>query len=331
MAVHNIAVVGCGGVSAMHFDGCAAHPERVRVVATCDPLPERRDWARDTHGVPRTYASLDELVSGGGWDVAIVCTPSHVREPAVRALAAAGKHILVEKPLADTYLEAERLVQLCANAGVLLAVNQNFRDHYAFGIAARLIADGQIGAVRAIHHQELAFRQDRGWRIQAPRHALSVMGVHWFDGFRQLVEYDADWISCRTHSAPAVDCVGETDATVQLHFGPVPVSYVQSFSSQLSRVETVVLGDAATLVFDYRTVTRIGRDGTETRWTNPHAGAGKPESSYLSLARLLDAIERPGQPTNSGQDNLKTVALLDAAYESAARDRPVALTGGLPQ
>ena len=142
MTVHDIAVVGCGNVSAMHFEGYAAHPERVRVVAACDPVPQRRAWAGQQHGVPRTFASVEELLSLPGWDAAVVCTPSEVREPAVAALAAAGKHIMTEKPLAPTLAEAQRLVGLCAGAGVLLAVNQNFRDHYAFGIAAQLIADG---------------------------------------------------------------------------------------------------------------------------------------------------------------------------------------------
>ena len=200
--VHNIAVVGCGNVSAMHFDGFRAHPERVRVVAACDPVPERRAWAEREYGVPKTFASVEDLLgdpSASDWDVAVVCTPSEVREPAVAALAGAGKHILVEKPLADTYANAARLVTLCERSGVLLAVDQNFRDHYAFGIAARLIADGEVGPVLGIVQRDLMFRQDQGWRLEQPRHALSVMGVHWFDGFRQLVSWDATLVTARTY------------------------------------------------------------------------------------------------------------------------------------
>src|ERR1700759_1729527 len=177
--VHDIAVVGCGNVSAMHFEGYAAHPERVRVVAACDPVPERRAWAEQRHGVPRTFASVEELLSLAGWDTAVVCTPSEVREPAVAALAAAGKHIMTENRLAPPYAEARRLVALTEDAGVRLAVNQNFRDHSAFGIAAQLIADGEIGTVRGISQLDLMFRQDKGWRTEQDRHALSVMGVHW--------------------------------------------------------------------------------------------------------------------------------------------------------
>jgi D-apiose dehydrogenase len=318
--VHNIAVVGCGNVSAMHFDGFRAHPERVRVVAACDPVPERRAWAEREYGVPKTFASVEDLLgdaSAADWDVAVVCTPSEVREPAVAALARAGKHILTEKPLADTYAEAAELVTLCERAGVLLAVDQNFRDHYAFGIAARLIADGEVGSVLGIVQRDLMFRQDRGWRTEQPRHALSVMGVHWFDGFRQLVSWDATLVTARTFSSPAID------------FGRVPVSYTQSFSSRFAATDTVVVGERATLEFGYGTLTRHSADGTKM-WTNPYAGPGKPESAFRSLGRLLDALGTAAPPSNSGRDNLKTIALLEAAYQSAEQGRAVELTGGLP-
>lgn len=327
MTAVSIAVVGCGGVSGMHFAGYAAHPGRVRVVAACDPVAERRAWAEREHQVPRTFSSVEDLLGYDGWDVAVVCAPSQVREPAIAALARHGKHILTEKPLAETYAEARRLVALCADAGVLLAVNQNFRDHYCFGIAAQLIAAGEIGTVRGISHQDLMFRQDRGWRTRLGRHALSVMGVHWLDGFRQLAGHRATRVLARTYSSPAIDCAGETDAFVQVDFGPVPVSYVQSFSSRVTVTETIVLGDQGTLRFDYGTLTRRNSRGTAEQ-ANPHAGDGKPESTYRSLSRLVDAIEAGGQPANSGQDNLETIALLEAAYQSAAQQGVVELTGG---
>jgi D-apiose dehydrogenase len=303
VTVHNIAVVGCGGVSGMHFEGYSAHPGRVRVVAACDPVAERREWAEREHKVPQTFSSIEDLLDYDGWDVAVVCTPSQVRESAVAALAGSGKHVLAEKPLSDTYEEAGRLVTLCANAGVTLAVNQNFRDHYAFGIAAKLIAAGEIGSVLGISHRDLMYRQDRGWRIQMKRHALSVMGVHWLDGFRQLIDGSATRVWAQTYSSPAIDCAGETDAFVQIEFGSIPVSYVQSFSSRAGTTETIVFGDKGTLRFDYGTLARITGDGT-AEWANPHAGQGKPESTYLSLNRLLEAIEAGEQPSNSGRDNL---------------------------
>lgn len=315
----------------MHFDGYLAHPDRVRIVAACDPSPDRREWARRTYGIEKVFAGVDEMIAGADWTVAVLCTPTDVRREMVQALAAAGKHILAEKPLADNLAEAELVVADCAKASVQLAVNQNFRDHYGFDIAREVIAEGRIGDVHGVVHVNLGFRQDRGWRTRAERHALSVMGVHWLDGFRYLLGREATRVWCRTSSSPAVDCVGETDVFAQLTFDHIPVSYTQSFSSRLRMTETIVLGELGTLRLDNDGVSLHAPDDTTVDWDNPYARRGKPKSTYRSLDRLLKAVEEGGQPTNSGEDNLRTVALLDAAYESARTHEPVTLIGGKPR
>lgn len=327
MSRHRVAVVGCGGVSDMHFRGYLAEPDRVDVVGAVDPVAERREWAQATHGV-RAYASIAELVDAVDFDAATVCTPSTVRLPAVEELAAAGKHLHVEKPMADGLEEARRIVEVAADAGVLLAVDQNFRDHYSFGLARDAIRDGRIGRVRGIDHRELTFREVVGWRAESPHHALSVMGVHWFDGFRYLLGREADWLVATAWRSPAVTAAGETDAVVHVRFGDVGVNYTQSFSSRVERVETVVLGDEGTLAFGYDRLEIATEDGVEVR-ENPCAGPGKPTSAFRSLARLLDAVEGGRAPTNSGADNLRTLSLLEAAYRSAESGERVDFTDGV--
>lgn len=329
MSVHRIAVVGCGGISKRHFAAHTAHPERVEIVAAVDPLPERQQWARETYGVPHTFGSIGELIDHGGWEVAVVGTPSNVRGVAIAELAAAGKHILVEKPLSDNIADARKNVDTCEQAGVVLAVNQNFRDQYSIGLGRRLITEGRIGEVIGIDHQDLMFRQDKGWRLDQERHALSVMGIHWFDGFRVLLGKEATWLSARTYSSPAIECAGETDGFVQILFGEKPVSYVQSFSSSVKRVETLVFGEQGTLRLDYSKAVIAKPDGSEETVPNPYAGDRYNESMFNSLDRLLTAIETGEVPANSGRDNLKTVALLEAAYRSTAERTPVELVEGI--
>lgn len=329
MTIHKIALVGAGNISRTHLTSYARHSDRVQVVAACDPLAERRDWIRDTFGVERTYESVGQLIDAGGWDVAVVCTPSHVRTSAVLELAAAGKPIFVEKPLSFDLGDARAIVDAADAAGVQLAVNQNFRDSYAFGLGRELIEQGEIGEVLAISQQELTFRQDKGWRLSQQHHALSVMGVHWFDGFRVLLGREATWLSARTFSSPAVDSAGETDASVQIFFGDTPVTYVQSFSSRLERTETVVFGTSGTLQLGYAEAL-LHRDGETKTIPNPLIGSERSEAMFLGLDRLLTAVETGIEAPNSGRDNLRTIALLDAAYRSADSGAPIELKEGLP-
>lgn len=323
----DVALVGCGNISRMHATAYRPHPERIRLVAACDPVPAQVERARAEYGIPLGFASIPEMAAGATWDVAVVCTPTFVREAAIEQLAAAGKHIFVEKPMADSYDEARRMADLCDVAGVKLAVNQNFRRHYPFDEARSLIAAGRIGAVVSIVHQELTARQDKGWRTGADRHALSVMGIHWFDGFRWLLDDEPASLSCHLRSSPAIDAAGDTDAAINILFqGGVIVSYAQSFSSRVRRTETVVIGETGTLrlTYDGLELYANGDSGTPALvWDNPCRGANKPVATYLNLDQFLTSIEQGVETSLGGHDNLNTVRMLDAAYQSHREGRPV--------
>src|SRR5690242_20668040 len=197
----------------MHFDAYLPHPERIQIVAICDAEAERVAEKRRLYGIERGYTSLEEMIARSSWEIGIICTPTNIRRPLVETLAAAGKHVFVEKPFADNYQEAQAMVQTCDRAGVRIAVNQNFRYHYPFERARDLVAQGEIGQVVNIMHQDLMYRQDSGWRTQLHRHAMSVMGVHWFDGFRRILGDEAASVVCQTRSSAAIQCVGETESS----------------------------------------------------------------------------------------------------------------------
>ena len=329
-----IAVIGCGVVSRMHFDGYVAHPDRLSISAACDLDLARVQQVQQKYGFAQGFGSLEAMIEGADWQVGVVCTPTPVRLPVVKTLASAGKHIFVEKPLADSYEEAAEMVRICDEAGVELAVDQNFRYHFPYDRVRALVETGAIGAITGIVHQDLMFRQDKGWRIERKRHALSVMGVHWFDGFRWMVQDEPRSILCMTRSSPLIDCAGETEAFTQLMFrNGVVVSYVQSFSSPVRRTETLVIGEQGMLVIHYDGITLYDRENRaepKAVWENPYSGAAKPESAFVGLEQLLIALEEGSEPSNSGHDNLKTVALLDAAYRSAEAGREITFYEGVP-
>jgi len=318
----------------MHFEAYLPHPERIQVVAVCDAEAEHMEEKRRLYEVAHGFPSLEEMIARSEWEIGIVCTPTNVRSPVVETLAAAGKHIFVEKPFADTYQEAQAMVATCKQAGVRIAVNQNFRYHYPFELARSLVTQGVIGQVVSITHQDLLFRQDRGWRTDLKRHAMSVMGVHWFDGFRRILSDEATSVVCHTRSSEAIQCAGETDSSAIITFtrGAV-VSYVESFSTPKERTETVVLGETGELVLTYDGVSLFDRDHRSTprrRWENPYRGSHKPEATFVGFDLFLTALERGNEPANSGQDNLKTIALLDGAYRSAEEGGTVLFDKGVP-
>lgn len=332
---YRIAMIGCGGVAPMHGDGYKTHAKRVQMVAACDLDAARAQRFADAYGVGHVYDTLEAALEAE-WEVGVVCTPTSVRKGIVAALAGAGKHIYVEKPLADTLEAAGEMVSICERADVKLTVDQNFRYHYPFHIARRVIAEGKIGPVAQVLHRDQFFRQDTGWRILQPRHGMAIMGIHWLDGFRWMLGTEARSLMAQTGHSAAVTCAGETEATVQITFeNGVLGTYVQSFSSPLARTETIIIGETGTLTLDYAGVSLYDKahgNAPAERWENAdYGGAKKPESAYAGLEALLMALDNGTEPENSGRDNLKTVGLLDAAYRSAETGRPITFREGLPQ
>ena len=319
----------------MHLAGYTAHPDRVQIAAACDADLERAQRASAAYKIPLACSSLEQLLEVPDWQVGVVCTPTTVREDVIIRLAAAGKHVFVEKPLASGLSEALRMVENCEQSGVLLAVDQNFRWHYPFYLAKEAIEAGEIGKPLSIFHKDLMFRQDGGWRIDCDRHALNVMGVHWLDGFRWILQDEAASLSCRAFSSPAIQCAGETDAHIQIAFNKgVTATYVESFSSPLSETGTLILGKDGCLALDYGGMslyTPDHRTSAKQQWTSPYAGAGKPESAFRGLDELLNSIDAGKQPGNSGRDNLNTIALIEGAYLSAAEGRTVTYLDGVPR
>ena len=241
----------------------------------------------------------------------------------------AGLPVFVEKPFSDTLAEATEITEKAKKHGVPVSVNQNFRRHFPFELVKEKVAGGLIGKVTSIIFTNLYFRQDRGWRLDCERHALSVMGIHWFDGFRQILGSDAVSVVCQNRSSSAINCAGETDATVQIVYeNNAVVTYVQSFSSTFNKGEMIVIGETGTIVSGHGTVSlyRKGEKTPEATWEN---NISREVATYEGLNQLLVSLETGVEAPNSAQDNLKTVTVLDAAYVSANEQRIVHLKQGV--
>ncbi|TDD05201.1 Gfo/Idh/MocA family oxidoreductase [Saccharopolyspora terrae] len=140
------AVIGCGDVSAVHLDAIAAL-EDVELVAVCDTDPAALTTTAERCGVAG-FADHRALLEAVRPDVAHVCTPHHQHAPVALDLLDAGVHVLVEKPLAHTLDEAERLVEAAERSRSRVGVC--FQNRYnATAQAAREVLDsGELGPVR---------------------------------------------------------------------------------------------------------------------------------------------------------------------------------------
>ena len=156
---------------------------------------------------------------------------------------------------------------------------------------------------------------------------LAVMGIHWLDGFRWMLADEPVSLICTLASSPLIRVHGETEAVLHARFvGGASVSYVQSFSCLDASLQTNIVGEAGALRLAHSEVhewqARPGDDHEKASSTNelvhPNpTGLDKPGATFLALDQFLQALESGTEATNSGRDNLRTMAFLEAAYASA--------------
>ena len=160
------------------------------VAATTRTLDKARDFCAQ-HNVP-LIASYEAILADRSIDAVVLATPHSQHEAQVKQAAAAGKHILVEKPIALTRKSAEAAADAAKKAGVLLAVGFNRRFHPSICEVRKRVKSGQLGKLSAIVGQHTSgsgpFLPKGEWRAsenESPAGALTAVGVHTID---QMIE-----------------------------------------------------------------------------------------------------------------------------------------------
>ena len=181
------AVIGSGFIGVVHIE--ALRRIGVRVAGLLDASPELGARRAQELGIPRAYADLPDLLADPDIDVVHVTSPNELHHPQAKAILAAGRHIVCEKPLAMTSAESAELVALAKASGLVNAVNFNIRWYPLNQHVSALIADGGIGDVRMVtgrYFQDwLLYDTDWNWRLEDDKggalRAVGDIGSHWLD------------------------------------------------------------------------------------------------------------------------------------------------------
>jgi predicted dehydrogenase len=181
------AVIGTGFIGTVHVE--ALRRIGVSVLGVLGSTPERGAARADALGVPKAYASLDDLLADERVQAVHVASPNDLHLSQTRAALRAGKHVICEKPLAMTADESAELVELAARTGLVNATNFNIRFYPLNQHARELIADGGLGDIRLVtgrYFQDwLLLESDWNWRLQPDRggalRAVGDIGSHWLD------------------------------------------------------------------------------------------------------------------------------------------------------
>lgn len=192
-----LALVGCGAIARYHLDGINESAPRIRVTAVIDPdMSKAESYAAETGGTP--YASLKEALQDDKFDAVDIMVPHDLHEELATMALAAGKHVLLEKPMAPTLEASQRILDAAASArerfpGLIFMVAENAQYWPEIVLAKELIDEGTIGEIitaRAAFVMELDpyfFKEKDAWRFSSSKTGGGIAidgGSHWLRPLR---------------------------------------------------------------------------------------------------------------------------------------------------
>lgn len=340
MAILRGAVVGCGFFAINHLHGWR-DAEGVEIVAICDRSDERLGIVGNQFGISARYRDAAEMLERETLDFVDIATTAPTHRQLAELAASKGKAVICQKPFAPSLADAAAIVAACEKAGVPLMVHENFRWQSAIQKVRGIIESGEIGDVfwgRISFRSAYDVFSGQPYLAEGERFIVEDLGIHALDVARYLMG-DVENVSARIKRVnPGIR--GEDVATILLDHGSGVTSVVDC--SYATRQETEpfpetlieIDGTAGSLRLQqgYRlSVTTAA--GTRHEDVSPRllAWASRPwhniqESVALIEQHWVDCLTEGREPSTSGRDNLKTFALVEAVYLSAAEKRSVELS-----
>ncbi len=346
-----VAVFGCGGVSAGHFSAYATNP-RTRLVAAVDVRPELAQAAAEKWGAQRWYSSVAEALADPEIQIADLCLPHDLHAPIAIQAANAGKHVFVEKPIANTLEEADAMIAACRENNVLLMVDQTKRFQNRHRTLKRLLDEGYVGEpvmVRAAYLQDITY----AWQHMEPKRlatywkhdgVISGIGIHVLDMLRWLIG-EAVEVQAVASTSTMIDPARKTEDSgiVLLKFangciGEATSSYVLKdprLGSSWDVMPIEIYGRDGAIQMDWNdiiTVTSNGLGGAAGAGTfqihaAPAVGAPRlpAEGMAGAIEHLIDCLVDGIQPLTHGEDARGSLELVEAAYRSISEGRAIHL------
>ncbi len=337
-----IGIVGSGFMGRTYTECLARYNERAQAVAVAGG--KRAPKLAADYGL-EYIPNVPDLIARDDIDALILTTPEIAHLEEIRPAAAAGKHILVEKPMAPDVSQAQAMIEACEQAGVTLMVVQSQRFRRAHQLARQWINEGRIGAVQQIRH----------WGFQPLDNSLEVVGdrpfyldeaggglfmgfaVHAFDMVRWLAGDNAASIFAQInrygkHHIPNLSAM----AQIAFEHGAMAQVWccleLPGHVFPLSQFRTQIVGERGMLDVDgYTHFDATTEHGWERLFEQQPLNPMDPSDpvrleAYINMVQeFIDAILENRPPSVTGVDGKAAVELCQAALQSRAKRQPVAL------
>lgn len=336
------ALIGCGFVARYHLAAWRRIAE-AELVALSDLRPERLDWAGTLIPEARRYRDVAALLKSEALDFAEICTRPGAHRALVEQAAAAGVHVLCQKPAAETRADLLAMIAACDRANVRLMIHENWRFRPWYRALKSEIDAGRIGRpirLRLSHSDSRALRSDgfadQPYFATMPRLILFEMGPHLIDTARYLLGEVVSVLAVQGRFGASHP--GEDLATLALRFESGALGLLDmtwcgppgASRPEWALNETIIEGTAGSLQLQIDgSLLYLALDGRSEQIRVPLPPDDEVYlDGYIVTQRHFLARLAPGDPPHetSGAATLRTMAVVWAGYESSETGTLVSLS-----
>ena len=334
------ALVGCGRIALNHFSALEKHSELCELVDICDMDPSALERARVKVDA-RYHTNLTSLLASSDADCVILATPSGLHSKQAMEVAAAGKHVMTEKPMATRWKDGLRMVESCDQAGVRLFVVKQNRCNATLQMLKAAVDANRFGrifsvAVNVFWTRPQSYYDSANWRgtWEFDGGALMNQASHYIDLLDWLIgpvesvmAYTstlARAIEVEDSGAVAVRWRNGTLGTVNVSMLTFPKNFEGSITilgeKGTARIGGVAVNEIQTWDFE-----EMLPQDTDVKKLNYEAESvyGFGHSSYYE--NVIATLRGQAEPDTDGREGLKSLELLISTYLSARDGRRVAL------
>lgn len=325
-----VAIVGCGYWGPNLIRNFSALPD-CELWAVCDADPTRLEPIRRLYPAVRGYTHFEELLQDPAIDAVSICTPVATHYPLANAALAAGKHVLIEKPMTDSVETAELLVARARERGLVLQVDHTFVYTGAVQKIRSIIEGGELGELLYIDCVRInlgLFQSDINVVWDLAPHDVSVISY--------LIGRQPQWVSAigTTHYG-----VHESQAYVTIKYEGSLIAHLHvNWLAPVKLRSTVIGGSKKMIVYDdlepseklrvYEKGVTLASDPEARQRALVDYRVGDMFAPYIDKGEplrqvcrtFLDSIQEGARPPTDGQAGLEVVRVLEAAQESIRKD-----------
>lgn len=338
-----VGVIGCGSIAQYRHLPEYQLNKNVELVAVCDINEERAKEIAGKYGVTH-YTSYEALLKSGEVDAVSVCTPNYLHAPITIAALEAGIHVLCEKPMATSKQEAEAMIAAAKKSSKKLMIAHNQRFVPSHQRARQLIKSGEIGKIYSFR-TAFGHGGPEGWSVEGKESwffnkekafvgAMGDLGVHKTDLLRYVLGEEiievGSFVETSAKDFADVDdnavCILKTESGI---IGTLAASWAYVSKEDNS---TIIYGEHAILRLEDDPVNSLVvqyKNGEVVNYqlgkiqSNDEGGQG---TSHV-IDYFVEAVLRDQEPPVTGEEGMKSLAVILAALESNETKQIVSVNG----